>query len=114
LVHGSDIIHLKDLAGGSAFYSIWRKFRVAAQTCELGSTPTLFFFVFVLFCFPLSYELLCRLELMTGSGRRCKAAEPAEDLQIEEVLTPIENRYLGNSSVIIFIAVCHLMLSGSN
>jgi hypothetical protein len=47
--------------------------------------------------FSSSYELLCRLELMTGLGRRCRAAETAEDLQVEEVLTPIENRYLGNS-----------------
>jgi hypothetical protein len=40
-------------------------------------------------------ELLCRLELMTGSGRRCRAvemAEEGEDLQIDEVLTPEENR----------------------
>lgn len=33
-----------------------------------------------------------RLELMTGLGRRCRAAETAEDLQIEEVLTPMEKR----------------------
>jgi hypothetical protein len=43
---------------------------------------------------------------MTGLGRRCRAAETAEDLQIEEVLTPMENRYLGNSGVIMFIAIC--------
>jgi len=32
---------------------------------------------------------------MTGSGRRCRAvemAEDGEDLQIDEVLTPEENR----------------------
>jgi len=40
-------------------------------------------------------KLLSRLELMTGSGRRCRAvemAEDGEDLQIDEVLTPEENR----------------------
>jgi hypothetical protein len=40
-------------------------------------------------------KLLCRLELMTGSGRRCRAvdmAEEGEDLQIDEVLTPEESR----------------------
>jgi hypothetical protein len=91
LDHGSNVIHLKGLAGGVAFCSIWLKVHVAAQTYELGSTPTLLFFS------PLSYEFLCRLELMTGLGRRCRAVETAEDLQIEEFLTPIENRYLGNS-----------------
>jgi hypothetical protein len=28
---------------------------------------------------------------------RCRATEAAEDMQKEEVLTPMENRYLGNS-----------------
>lgn len=40
-------------------------------------------------------KLLCRLELMTGLGRRCRAvemAEEVEDLQIDEVLTPEESR----------------------
>lgn len=41
LVHGSDIIHLKDLIWVLAFCSIWLKAHVTAQTCELGSTPTL-------------------------------------------------------------------------
>jgi hypothetical protein len=41
-------------------------------------------------------KLLCRLELMTGSGRRRSAMEMAdegEDVQIEEILTPEDNRY---------------------
>jgi hypothetical protein len=40
-------------------------------------------------------KLLCRLELVTGSGRRCRTVEVAEedeDMQIDEVLTPEENR----------------------
>jgi hypothetical protein len=42
-------------------------------------------------------KLLCRLELMTGSGRRRSAVEIADegdDLQIEKILTPEDNRYL--------------------
>ena len=51
-------------------------------------------------CYIMDYftegvKLLCRLELMTGSGRRCGAvdvAEEGEDLQIDEDLTLEENR----------------------
>jgi hypothetical protein len=87
MVHGSDIIHLKDLVVDLTFCSIGLKANVTAQTCYLCSTPTV----------SLSYELLCRLELMTGLGTRCRATEAAEGMQMEEILTPMENRYLENS-----------------
>lgn len=51
---------------------------------------------------------LCRLELMTGSGRRRSAMEmgvEGEDLQTEVILTPEDNRYLENSYVTVS---CHL------
>jgi len=52
-------------------------------------------YTYIMDSFVEAVKLLCRLELMTGSGRRCRAvemAEECEDLQIDEVLTPEENR----------------------